>query len=126
MAYLDEEGLKYLLSQMKPPKGSKAGSQEYWENNSNYIPEYGEIIIITGEGTDGDVIAIGDGMTPVMNLQTISSNLKHTLTIGSQVFDGTEDVTVEVYNGEMEDNNSNMSARMGINMDNGKTLYQMN
>lgn len=92
---------------------SLIGTQEYWNNNLDIIPDTGQFVIITDYQTkeeNGELIfipgiKIGDGINPINKLPIIHSDgvgkLEHSLTIGEHVFDGTSDVIVGIYNGEM-------------------------
>lgn len=84
----------------------KIGDNNYWEEHQDYIPKEGELVIIPGDGTNPPSIKIGDGKTPVINLASITTpkfGLEHTLTIGDKVFDDTEDVVINVYEGIYDD-----------------------
>lgn len=114
---LDDIGLEYLLQYLATVEQvnniKKVGNTEYWNEHSDYIPKYGEIIIIKDD-EHGDTIAIGDGINTVFNLNNISSTVQklHTLTIGEHVYDGSKDVVVGVYNGEINDEELENLARM--------------
>lgn len=83
--------------------------------NSEYIAKLGEIIVILDykqvNGVNVPSFTIGDGITEVKNLiiagdytgtADVAKKLEHSITIGEHVFDGTEDVTIPIYNGTNE------------------------
>lgn len=88
--------------------------------NAEYIPESGETIIVIDyikiDNKNVPSFAIGDGVTYLKNLSlsgdyskcseiaNIAKKLEHTLTIGSYKFDGTEDVTIPIYDGNNQIN----------------------
>jgi hypothetical protein len=87
--------------------------------NSEYIPEYGEMVIISDYKQDENGInvpsfTVGDGSTMLKNLKIsseyvenanhsntsdIAKKLEHSLTIGEHVFDGTQDISIPIYDG---------------------------
>lgn len=104
MKFLDYEGLKYLLTFLV---SKKAKGTSDWESSS-YTPLENEFIIYsdypTEDGKTAPRIKIGDGKTPVNDLPfTYTEQKHHTLTIGEIVYDGSEDVSVPVYNGKVSD-----------------------
>jgi hypothetical protein len=92
--------------------------------NSEYIPEYGEIVIISDykqvNGVNVPSFTLGDGISMLKNLKisgdyienanhsntsgtaNIAKKLEHSLTIGEHVFDGTQDISVRVYDNTYE------------------------
>lgn len=87
--------------------------------NSEYIAELGEIIVILDykhneNGINIPTFTIGDGVTEVKNLiiagdytgtadvAKVAKKLEHSITIGEHVFDGTSDVSIPIYNGSNE------------------------
>ena len=83
--------------------------------NSEYVAKLGEIIVILDykqvNGVNVPSFTIGDGMTQVKNLiiagdytgtADVAKKLEHSITIGEHVFDGTEDVTIPIYDGTNE------------------------
>lgn len=83
-----------------------------WINSPDYVPLKGEIVVYSdynqvienGATQNVPAIKIGDGINPIRLLSFVTaigtmSRLSHTLTIGSHVFDGTQDVEVSVYDG---------------------------
>ena len=92
--------------------------------NSEYIPEYGEIVIISDykqvNGVNVPSFALGDGSTMLKNLKIsgdyietanysttsgtadIAKKLEHSITIGNHVFNGTSDVSIPIYDGSNE------------------------
>jgi hypothetical protein len=92
--------------------------------NSEYIPEYGEIIIISDykqvNGVNVPSFALGDGSTMLKNLKIsgdyiqnanhsntsgtadIAKKLEHSITIGNHVFNGTSYVSIPIYDGSNE------------------------
>lgn len=94
-------------------------TNEWYELNST-IPADGEILIFSDHSTttneNGDRvyvpdIKIGDGVHTIEQLAFISSGkvqtaiiaerLKHSLTIGEYIFDGSENVEIPVYTGDL-------------------------
>ena len=88
---------------------------------SDYIPEYGEIVIISNykqvNGVNVPSFTVGDGSTKLQNLNIsgdyvetanysttsgIAKKLEHSITIGEHVFDGTEDISIPIYDGTNE------------------------
>ena len=86
--------------------------------NSEYIPEYGEIVIISDykqvNGVNVPSFTLGDGISMLKNLKIsgdyienanhsntsdIAKKLEHSLTIGEHVFDGTQDISIPIYDG---------------------------
>lgn len=107
-------------------------SFEDWSDNAGYIPKYGEIIVITDIGDDKSLtISIGDGETSIFDLKSISSETKklnHSLTIGDKVFDGSKDVVIGVYDGEIIEETRLFNASQEIpvqNMENVGTRMVM-
>lgn len=101
-------------------QSSLVGTKEYWSNNLTTVPERGQFVIITDYKTkeeNGELIfvpgiKVGNGIDSVDRLPIISGSadkLEHTITIGEHVFDGTSDVIVEVYNGEMSNDDMVLS-----------------
>lgn len=89
--------------------------------NSEYIPEYGEMVIILDykqvNGVNVPSFALGDGSTMLKdlkisgdyienanhsNISDIAKKLEHSLTIGEHVFDGTQDISIPIYDGSNE------------------------
>lgn len=83
--------------------------------NSEYIAKLGEIIVILDykqvNGVNVPSFTVGDGITEVKNLiiagdytgtADVAKSLEHSITIGEHVFNGTEDVTIPIYNGTNE------------------------
>jgi hypothetical protein len=89
--------------------------------NSEYIPEYGEIVIISDykqvNGVNVPSFTLGDGISMLKNLKIsgdyienanhsntsdIAKKLEHSLTIGEHVFDGTQDISIPIYDGSNE------------------------
>lgn len=89
--------------------------------NSEYIPEYGEIVIISDykqvNGVNVPSFTLGDGINMLKNLKIsgdyienanhsntsdIAKKLEHSLTIGEHVFDGTQDISIPIYDGSNE------------------------
>ena len=87
----------------------KNDTEAHWDLATNFVPREGEAILYSADGTHPfSRLKIGDGSTTVTNLPFIAAaqadtaqQLAHKLTFGNNtyVFDGTEDVTVPVYNG---------------------------
>ena len=94
----------------------KNDTEENWNKAIRFIPLRGEpVIYLADEAHPFFRVKIGDGMTNVINLPFIDAatingvdinnievKLKHKLTFGAReefIFDGSEDVTVPVYNG---------------------------
>lgn len=94
----------------------------YYEDfiNADYTPKLGETIIIIDylkvNNKNIPSFTIGDGVTTLKDLSpsgdytkcseiaNIAKKLQHTLTIGSYKFDGTEDVTIPIYDGNNQIN----------------------
>ena len=92
-------------------------STNEWYAMSDYIPKYGQFIVfsdyksITDEVGDQiyvPAIKIGDGVNNVIDLPFITNansyadvakKLEHTLTIGTYKFDGTQDISIPIYDG---------------------------
>lgn len=103
---------------------SLIGTQEYWNNNLDIIPDTGQFVIITDYQTkeeNGELISIpgikiGDGINSINKLPMIYSDgvgkLEHSLTIGEHVFDGTSDVVVDVYDGEMSNDKASFTTTL--------------
>lgn len=104
---------------LKSLQGGNAltGTKEEW-NNNNTIPAVGELVIITDyktkENENGEIInvpglLVGNGKDTVSNLPVVSGSadkLEHTITIGEHVFDGTQDIIIDIYSGEVTDDES--------------------
>ena len=96
----------------------KNDTEANW-NKSNFIPLKGEPIIYSADGVHPFFrLKIGDGETPITDLPFIYANMlgdidfsnivakrvEHTLTFGAggiYQFDGSQDVTVPVYTGNI-------------------------
>ena len=94
----------------------------YYESfiNSDYLPKLGETIIIIDylkvNNKNVPSFVIGDGTTILKNLSPsgsytkyserakIAERLEHSLTIGESKFDGSEDVTIPIYDKEYTNN----------------------
>lgn len=117
--FLDAKGLETLWGLIKQEvsnnKITTINSTSIWEKKASYIPTPGEVIVYddykTTTDKEGNVqnipsIKIGDGRTPVQQLEFISASVAervaHKLTIGNLTFDGSEDVSVTVYDGELK------------------------
>lgn len=116
--WLDEHGLEILWElindRIKKNKLTITKSTNDWDNEySSYIPENGEIVVYSDYNTtekDGQTInipsiKIGDGETPVKQLPFAEKELEklpHSLTIGDKVYDGSKDVVVDVYAGQVK------------------------
>ena len=84
--------------------------------NSEYVAGLSEIIVILDykqdeNGVNVPSFTIGDGITQVRNLiiagdyvgtADVAKKLEHSITIGEHVFNGTEDVTIPIYDGTNE------------------------
>ncbi len=83
--------------------------------NSEYVAKLGEIIVILDykqvNGVNVPSFTVGDGITQVKNLiiagdyagtADVAKKLEHSITIGEHVFNGTEDVTIPIYDGTNE------------------------
>lgn len=93
---------------------SLVGTKDYW-NNNNIIPKLGELVIITDYTIKNENnkeikipgIKVGDGINYINDLPVVSSDsaskLSHTITIGNKVFDGSEDVVIDIYDGEYDE-----------------------
>lgn len=89
----------------------KVGDSKYWEQNADYVPSAGEIIIYTdglvsytpnGIKVTQPTLKIGDGATPLERLSFLQTNqLPHKLIIGDIEFDGSKDVIIPVYRGQL-------------------------
>lgn len=112
--YLDQQGLSVLweLITDKVESLRTVKTVNEWANLRDYVPKKGEIIVYSNYRTTEELgvvkvipaIKIGDGTSTVQNLQFInnSDKLAHKLTIGSHVYDGSADVNVNQYSGEIE------------------------
>lgn len=112
---LSDETLIYLLEKLKKQIPNlddvediariSRGTTAEWDNKIGYIPSKNNIIVYSDYSDESPNIKLGDGMTPVSDLPFLLSNvseigkLMHTLTIGKYIFDGTQDVTVDMYEG---------------------------
>lgn len=114
--FLDEEGLRVLWELIKfridqKPFSAITHPTEIWDaEGQDYVPGKGELIVYedyavdpeTGENIPG--IKVGNGTSLPVNLKFVNKDfeekLQHKLTIGSYVYDGSEDVTVPVYLGD--------------------------
>lgn len=93
---------------------SQKNTTAYWKEHKDYVPEDGCVIIysdykqISQNGVMKNIpsMKIGDGVTPVDELcftnQAPAASLEHALKIGEIIFDGTKDVEVPVYSGEIK------------------------
>lgn len=91
----------------------RSGNTQYWMDNKDMIPEENAIIIYTDYKTAIDSLGvqrnipcmkIGDGQNSVESLAFLdisSKVLDHSLTIGENVFDGSQDVTIPIYDGSI-------------------------
>ena len=99
----------------------KNDTEENWNKAVNFIPRKGELIIYNAESSNDNArpfprLKVGDGITNVVNLPffdagsisgmtadtLVAQRTAHTLTFGANqeyVFDGSQDVTVPVYDG---------------------------
>lgn len=77
---------------------NKNDTSENWAKAVNFIPLKGEIIIYT----DKRLQKIGDGVTPVNDLpfEAVSEHNHATISIGPFTYDGTQNVTIPIYDGE--------------------------
>lgn len=108
--FLDAQGLKVLwdLTKGEISKVVSVKRTVDWEKQASYIPTPGEVIVysdyIVVEGKNTPGIKIGDGRTPVSELEfansAIAQKVEHSLHIGDYTYDGSEEVTVPVYKGE--------------------------
>lgn len=84
-----------------------ANTEDYWNNHREIIPDKGNIVIILDHEYDGNkpspAIRVGDGIHSVLDLPDLGSikKLSHSLTIGDKIFDGSKNVVVDVYTGEL-------------------------
>lgn len=112
--FLDEKGLEILwnLIQKETSKMTTVKTTNEWLNNSDYIPAKGETIVysdykkIVENGIEKEIpsIKIGDGIHTVNQLMftsKIADKLSHALTIGDKIYDGSEDVTIPIYDGNI-------------------------
>lgn len=99
----------------------KNDTEENWNKAVNFIPRKGELIIYNAESSNDNArpfprLKVGDGITNVVNLPffdagsisgmtadtLVAQRTAHTLTFGANqeyIFDGSQDVTVPVYDG---------------------------
>lgn len=118
--FLDSTGLEVLWDLIKQEVSNKSvvtmNTTSIWDKKESYIPTPGEIIVYTDykevTKADGEVIQtipgikIGDGRTSVKALEfitvSVAERVSHSLKIGDLIFDGSEDVTVAVYDGKIK------------------------
>lgn len=114
--FLDSKGLEILWELIKQEVQNKqvttVNSSQYWNDNADYIPKAGEIIVYSDYKIieDGESIQtipgikVGDGTTKVEDLKftstSVAEKVQHSLYIGDQVYDGSEDVRILIYKGE--------------------------
>lgn len=97
----------------------KNDTEAHWDLAVNFVPKQGELIIYSADSTHQFCrLKVGDGSTTVPNLpfidagtlggidinNIVAKQTMHRLTFGSggaYVFDGSADVTVPVYTGEI-------------------------
>lgn len=118
--FLDYNGLELLLQFLATKQDIKNASPLIYNKidiSDETIPKNGQIIIINDysideNGTMVPGIKIGNGINNINDLPLIyaggTDRLKHALTIGEHVFDGSEDVSIEIYNGEIIEELLNM------------------
>lgn len=115
--FLDSQGLQVLWNQIETKFSTVAkittNTTFGWTKKKNYIPKANELIVYSDYKTisdeNGQIIScrpglkLGDGHTPVYRLNFISmtaDSVAHPLKIGDISYDGSQEVTIAVYNGE--------------------------
>lgn len=110
--FLSLEGLNYLSQYLITSKNIQTKTKEDWEQYNDTVFEKGDILIISDYEIDEDgkntpAIKIGDGIHTIDELNPIAGGreelgiLKHSLTIGNKIFNGSQDVFIDVYDGDM-------------------------
>lgn len=80
-------------------------STSEWDEENDFIPDYGTIVIYTNSNNKPAGIKIGDGINTIEDLPFIeagsATKVNHTLTFGNgtYVYDGSADVTIPIYTG---------------------------
>lgn len=112
IGWINEDG-QYVSAASAGAAAVTVKTTNEWLNQPEYLPQKGELIVYSDyqKVIEGGItknipsMKVGDGINTIRQLSFLNGGqcqLSHKLTIGTYVFDGTQDITIPVYDGSNE------------------------